>query len=889
MRFAAAFVSLVLLVFVPAAAQAPKESDVAARLKDLADRYNTRDRRETLKLVEPIVALPDLAPSERVEALRIKGNAEIAVGSNDQAVATLQAALVALAAAPDARIGVSLRLSLANAYRGQKKLDLALRESRDAQRVIESLGDDALLLECLTGQIHYIPERDEPVWVPVADRAMALAERLGERGAQGRIQHILADRDFTKGEYASAVRRLELAVTSLRAAGPPEAISLSRALTSLGRARRAHGLPERALDAYREAMTVQKRIGDRFGVVQTWNAMGVAWGHLERPDKSLECYRHGLAEAVALGDQSAVQFMEGAVATALLRLGKANEAIPIFERLLAQDPEPYIARFRLATLADASLEVGRPRDALATLDKALALDHTSYPDAVAGFQFTRARANAALGQQDDAIADARGALETYERIRQSLLPLDFVKRGYADLIQGVFDFTVGAFEEAGRHAEAVETAEAARGRALADLMASRTQVASDGAPSPGANREAAALLTGAGRADAAPAGLDSPVATRALSARELSTLAAAHHTTIVSYWVGAERSFVWVIRGDGAVYSATLPVTRARLQQLVDRASLAPTIAVEGVAVKPDRAELALRRLYDTLIAPIDALLPAPGARLTLMPHGPLFSLSFAALTSRRGRYLVERYALHDVPSGAVLALGASRQASQATGWLLVADPQPRPAGAARLPALPGAAREIAAASATAPVHAVRRLAGAAASERAFRAALAEARVVHVAAHAVVPERDVAGAFLAFGPTRNGAPASDADGRLSSAEIYDLPINADLVVLSACRSGRGRITGDGVAGFTRAFISAGARTVVASLWDAPDQTTRRVMAGFYRQLAAGHDKAESLRAAQRALLADLRAGRVKVGSPAGEVVLPPHPALWAGFRVHGLP
>ncbi len=61
------------------------------------------------------------------------------------------------------------------------------------------------------------------------------------------------------------------------------------------------------------------------------------------------------------------------------------------------------------------------------------------------------------------------------------------------------------------------------------------------------------------------------------------------------------------------------------------------------------------------------------------------------------------------------------------------------------------------------------------------------------------------------------------------------------------------------------------------------------MARFYRELAAGHDKAESLRTAQLALLADLRAGRVKVASPAGGVVLPPHPALWAGFRVHGLP
>jgi CHAT domain-containing protein len=77
--------------------------------------------------------------------------------------------------------------------------------------------------------------------------------------------------------------------------------------------------------------------------------------------------------------------------------------------------------------------------------------------------------------------------------------------------------------------------------------------------------------------------------------------------------------------------------------------------------------------------------------------------------------------------------------------------------------------------------------------------------------------------------------------------------------------------------------------VVASLWDAPDETARRLMSRFYRQFARGQAGAEALRAAQLALLADLRAGKVSVSTPAGETVLPPHPALWAGFRVHGMP
>ena len=185
-------------------------------------------------------------------------------------------------------------------------------------------------------------------------------------------------------------------------------MSLSRALTSLGRARRAHGLPERALDAYREAMAVQKKTGDRFGVVQTWNAMGVAWSNMERPGQGARVLsqRPGRSASRSATRAPCSSWRAPSRRRCCAR-GKAAEAIPIFEGILAKNPEPYIARFRLAALADAYLEVGRPADALTTVDKALALDQASHPDAVATFQFTRARANAALGRQDAAIADAR--------------------------------------------------------------------------------------------------------------------------------------------------------------------------------------------------------------------------------------------------------------------------------------------------------------------------------------------------------------------------------------------------------------------------------------------------------------------------------------------------
>jgi len=96
-------------------------------------------------------------------------------------------------------------------------------------------------------------------------------------------------------------------------------------------------------------------------------------------------------------------------------------------------------------------------------------------------------------------------------------------------------------------------------------------------------------------------------------------------------------------------------------------------------------------------------------------------------------------------------------------------------------------------------------------------------------------------------------------------------IDADLVTLSACRGAAGgEQAGEGIIGLTRAFHFAGARTVVASLWDAGDRSSARFMQRFYRSLRAGMPKADALRAAQ---VAAIRAGE--------------NPVRWAGFQSYG--
>ncbi|TMA61499.1 MAG: CHAT domain-containing protein, partial [Deltaproteobacteria bacterium] len=93
------------------------------------------------------------------------------------------------------------------------------------------------------------------------------------------------------------------------------------------------------------------------------------------------------------------------------------------------------------------------------------------------------------------------------------------------------------------------------------------------------------------------------------------------------------------------------------------------------------------------------------------------------------------------------------------------------------------------------------------------------------------------------------------DGFLQMSEIFNLRLNADLVVLSACDTGKGKLRrGEGIVGLTRAFMYAGTHSVVASLWQVNDQSTSRFMECFYRNLKEGQSKAEALRQAKKQLM-----------------------------------
>ena len=264
---------------------------------------------------------------------------------------------------------------------------------------------------------------------------------------------------------------------------------------------------------------------------------------------------------------------------------------------------------------------------------------------------------------------------------------------------------------------------------------------------------------------------------------------------------------------------------------------------------KSQTANPKLQELYQLLIEPIADILPTdPNAHVIFIPHKSLFLVPFATLQNAQGQYLVEKHTIIIAPAIQILQLThQSRQKNRQTSSqniLVVGNPTMPKIGnpPQQLSPLPGSEQE---AQIIAQLLNTQAIIGPQATKVSIVKQMLNARIIHLATHGLFKEvksRDLPGAIAL-------APSGNDDGFLTSSEILDLKLNAELVVLSACNTGRGRLTGDGVIGLSRALITAGVPTILTSLWYVPDAPTAELMAEFYRQLQQNPNKAQALRQA----------------------------------------
>jgi CHAT domain-containing protein len=361
---------------------------------------------------------------------------------------------------------------------------------------------------------------------------------------------------------------------------------------------------------------------------------------------------------------------------------------------------------------------------------------------------------------------------------------------------------------------------------------------------------------------------------QALTLASLKTLTATSDVAYLEYVVTERKLGVFIVKrnrvnNEPAIRYLNLPVNIDELRQRVNKFH-------SMLAERHPNHRTLSRELYQLLIEPFAKEFQNIKT-VCIVPDGLLWTLPFQALTTKRGNYLVEQYALYYAPSLSVLHEMNDRARQTITNGSLIAFGNPVIGRDDKLNQdlcpLPEAETEIAEVAAAVRSKDKKTFLGREADEKTFKALAPAYSSIHLATHGVLDNRDPLYSHLLLTKTDGDI---ENDGSLEAREIMNLHLNADLAVLSACETGNGRISpGEGVIGMSWAFFVAGTRSMVVSQWRVNSASTSQLMKNFYQSLARRRDrgnKSEALREASIRLLKDTRYR---------------HPFYWAGFVLLG--
>jgi CHAT domain-containing protein/Tfp pilus assembly protein PilF len=616
------------------------------------------------------------------------------------------------------------------------------------------------------------------------------------------------------GDYDSAIAAQN---TSLALAQSSQAAHLeATALMNLGGLYSLQGDIEAAIAQYQTGIALARDLGNVRSAAYGLNNLGGAYQQQGDFQQAIAHFQ----ESLALAEQTGNRALQ---ATVLTNLGVAQEDLGALETALAAHKQSVaIAR----TLEDPKL-------------LANALNNLAHTQLQTGD----------LGDAETALQESVALLAT---LREGLTDADKV---------AVFDTQIYTYNllmqvqvAQGDYEAALEASEQGRARALVDLVAGQEQ-----APS-------------------------------APNIDEIRQVAHQLNATLVEYAVVPEEDFtvqgrqrgkagqifIWVVAPSGEISFRQVALGEVDLslndQVQQSRSALGALGRVRGLGVQATTnapaATSQLQQIHQQLIDPIADVLPSnPDDLVVLIPHESLFYLPFAALQDAEGRYLVERHTLLTAPTIQLLDLTLETAPTTPAAQSLVVGNPTMPSETTLQP-LPGAEAE---AAAIARIFDTEAILGDAATESRVVDRMQDANVIHLATHGLldyVDDRDrvpIAGAIAL-------APSDTADGFLTAREISQLSLTAQLVVLSACDTGLGEVTGDGVVGLSRSLLAAGADSTVVSLWAVPDAPTADLMVAFYEGLQRGENKAVALR---QAMLQTMEAY--------------PNPLAWAAFVLVGNP
>ena len=290
---------------------------------------------------------------------------------------------------------------------------------------------------------------------------------------------------------------------------------------------------------------------------------------------------------------------------------------------------------------------------------------------------------------------------------------------------------------------------------------------------------------------------------------------------------------------------------------------------IQGIGGESSQNSLAqassLSTLYNNLIKPIADLVQSN--ELVIVPDGPLWLAPYAAFRDSDSKYLYESFRIRLIPSLTSLKMTADchEEYHCTSGALLLGDPWVggliNSRGQRLLEQLEMSKQEV---EMIGEILKVPPLTGEDATKAEVLKRLGSVALVHIATHCRMETGEMA---LTPDPKTTPALFTKEDYLLTMADVVSVQLRAKLVVLSCCHGGREEIKEEGVAGIAQAFIAAGARSVLVSLWAIDDEATLEFMRRFYHHLVEGRSASESLNLTVKSLRESDKYSDVKYWAP----------------------
>lgn len=794
------------------------------------------------------------------------GTAYVALGDYPTAIEYYQQNLTIARELGDRAEEASALNNLGVAYSNLSQYDNAINAQQQNLAIAQELGDrhaEGLALTNL-GTIYHQQGRYEQA-IALYQSHLSIVQTLGDRAREGAIFRNLGIAYKELDRYQQAINTLQQGLSIAQEVDDEEGIV--NAQLNLGTIYRSLGQYFRALELYELALDMAETRQDRALQAKVLGNLGIVHRGLKQYSEAIAFFEQSLELSRQLGNQSDQASTLHSLGILHRRLGDYAKAIGFFGRSLAIHQEIGDRAGKVSNLRNLGLIAlgqGHNEQALQFLQESIAIAEEVGDRSGAGY------AHAYLGllyaQQSqltnaELLTKAEVELRTAIALRQDLIPTELEPVNQLSLLNNWGDEystlqLVLAFQN--KPLEALEVSEAGRSRALV------TQLARQLSP------EVAEKIS-----------LDPP------TLAQMQHIAREQNATLVEYSLMMDGFvFIWVIQPDGTIetrigHEATLQDSFANiiatLEDLRGDRGHSSVASTQTPFTDEETIQIALKQLHELLIDPISDLMPANETeRIIFIPHQALFRVPFAALMDGDNRYLIEKHTILTAPS--IQSLSLTRQhrlridQTPRNKALVVGNPTLSHALKRMYGwrSLSGATQEAQTISRDLESHQipVTLLLAEDATESAVLEKLHSARYVHLATHGSLAGRldqsqtqstqmqyhHIPG-FIALAEDTSEALSqigSEA-GVLTANEMIQhtrkYPLNAELVVLSACQTGQGPVTSDGTYDLSWSILAAGAPSLVVSLWDVSDLATQRLMTEFYQHMLLSGDKAQALRQA----------------------------------------